>query len=49
MGFTINIDIGGTFTDFFAAQDYEKTEVRITKRLRSPSPPAPTMTCQWGS
>ena len=29
MGFTIDIDIGGTFTDFFAAQDHKET--RITK------------------
>ncbi|HMM74105.1 MAG TPA: hydantoinase/oxoprolinase family protein [Gammaproteobacteria bacterium] len=29
MGFEVNIDIGGTFTDFFATR--ERTEVRVTK------------------
>ena len=29
MGYTVDVDIGGTFTDFFAARD--SAEVRITK------------------
>lgn len=27
MGITINVDIGGTFTDFFASQDHEKNSI----------------------